>query len=490
VDVGRVFSIVAENNHNPAFRKDFIIDLTEENYQLSESASTFGMKKADRTFYPYYAGVLNHRSEWWMYIDRYKLPESTNYLKGYSVTGSSKDIIPFDPNTPIVRQRFWTRIWFSQRQNFSDTVDYYREFLPLDFQDFDIKNGAIIDIVSFQGQLFMIQESAISLLNHNDRIQVAGDGSGPIFASSVGRLSQYVQTLADEVGSQHTFSIVKGKTGFFGVDARKNLMWGVSNGQFEPLSYLKNSSILYGNIATYRTNPTEIGRIDIRAGVNKVNGDIYFTFYNQRTDVQTGENFTFGYNELLKVFLGNMDFVPAMYFNIGNDLYCFQPLRSAGVYVASVHIYKHNSNVIGACNFFGTQFGMEFEVVLSQDGDWQKVLDNLEIISNNLYPDKIQYGIENASHLQEVVNDDVELILSNARYREDKVLIQCGEIDTINSGTADNTVSVVGVDSRIRSKYIKVRFKYALNGAKSNNTDISKGVRVRSVNLIYRISKS
>lgn len=491
VDQGKMISIVSENNHNPAFRKDFIANLNEENYQISESNLVMGEQKANRTYFPYYAGILNKPSEWWYYIDRYKLLESEAYLKGYSTLHSGKRFVPFDPSTPFVRGYFYTRVWFSQRQSFSDTVDFYREVLPLDFMDYDIKYGQIVALIESNNLLYMIQERAIHILNYNDRIQVAGDGTGPIFASSEGRLSQYpLRVISTEFGSQHQWSVVKTKTGIAGIDARMKTMWMVSGDQMENVSQFKIQSKLRSETDVFRFNDVEISKTDIRGGYNQLTGDVYFVFYDQ--SVPDSQNyFTIGYNEYLKVFTDEYDFKPPMFFNLNDDLFSFPPLRDdAGNLIGPVPFYKHNSNNVDRLNFYGEDYPMEFEFVVNENLDYQKVIDNLQLITNNVYPDKIYYNIESAEFVQEILMDINDIVFTNAEFREDKLLVVCENIAEIINGVPTNTESLVDVDSRIRSKYIRVKVVYQHNPDKPMNTDSRKEIRVQSINSVYRVSFS
>lgn len=491
VDQGKAISIVSENNHNPAFRKDFIANLNEENYQISESNTTMGLQKADRTYFPYYAGILNKQVEWWYFIDRYKLPETEAYLKGYSTLHPGKRYVPFDPATPFVRGYFYTRVWFSQRQSFSDTVDFYREVLPLDFMDYDIKYGQIVALIESNNLLYMIQERAIHILNYNDRIQVAGDGAGPIFASSEGRLSQYpLRVISTEFGSQHQWSVIKTKTGIAGIDARMKTMWMVSGDQMENVSQFKIQSKLRSETDVFRFNDIEISKTDIRGGYNQLTGDVYFVFYDQSVP-DSANYFTIGYNEYLKVFTDEYDFKPPMFFNLNDDLFSFPPLRdSNGDLIGPVPFYKHNSNNVDRLNFYGEDYPMEFEFVVNENLDYQKVIDNLQLITNNVYPDKIYYNIESAQFVQEILMDINDIVFTNAEYREDKLLVVCENIAEIINGVPTNTESLVDVDSRIRSKYIRVKVVYQHNAGKPMNTDSRKEIRVQSVNSVYRVSFS
>lgn len=208
---------------------------------------------------------------------------------------------------------------------------------------------------------------------------------------------------------------------------------------------------------------------------------LYKTLCDEVTPVLT-QNVS--YNEPRQVWNSFWGFYPSYAFNLYNKHYTLNGINENDY--SSIWLHESNST---RCNFYGTQDEFVFEFVVANEIQFQKVFTNFILICNEVPPVFIEYTTDNEPNIDDVgVNptkrpriqtvyptfrgrykspyiDQTDPTLSNtlrynAQYKENHMYIQINDDydDMMDGYTLSNTE--YRTNSRIRDKYLKVKFRY------------------------------
>jgi len=152
----------------------------------------------------------------------------------------------------------------------------------------------------------------------------------------------------------------------------------------------------------------------IESGYDSFRGSVYFTYIAiSGTNIHT-KLLTLVYNEALKKWVTKLSYSPYKVFNINEDWYSFNILSTD-----TNGIWRHNSNIVPFCNFYGDQHEFMLEFVLNINPEIQKMVNDLLIVSNEVYPIKALYLLPTKTNYE---TKDVEEVsfeeLLTPRYQE------------------------------------------------------------------------
>lgn len=106
---------------------------------------------------------------------------------------------------------FVSRKWYSELKPNGSKVDFYRIFLPLNFQDNPIVNGEISRVLNVNNELFTVQRRGYTREYFNSRGQLASQDSGQVLIGDGSVLSRVGNDLSD-FGTNNAGAVVVGKS--------------------------------------------------------------------------------------------------------------------------------------------------------------------------------------------------------------------------------------------------------------------------------------
>lgn len=287
-----------------------------------------------RTFYPYDA----------MNADGcHKLPEALCYNKGYEQSLSSRYNFEV-PDVPYIKNKFTTRILYSDIQVKDSFKNGFRVFQGTHYRDYPITYGSITKLIESQGNLICIFEHGIALIPVNERA-VAGEGSGGnVYINTSNVLPENPNILTGIYGSQWADSICKTNSGnIYGVDTVAKKIWMVSpNGQFTIISDFQVQEFLNNNISlTERELTPIIGIRNVKTHYNAFKQDVMFTFYDNTYGFEE-KAWNLCWNEYIQKFVTFYSWIPSFSENIYNTYFSFD--RNTSKWIAKLGTSKKESD--------------------------------------------------------------------------------------------------------------------------------------------------
>lgn len=354
-----------------------------------------------------------------------KLADS-NIINGASNVTLSKRFNFIIPDVPFIKNKFDTRIIYSDLYSTDNFKNGYRIFSSGNYKDYAKTYGAIIDMKEFYGNLFVTLEHGCLLIPVNERAVAAESKSGMAYINTNTILPDNPRVISDIYGSIWQESIIKTKTGIYGVDTVNKKIWYSNGEKLECISDLKVQKFLNDNINLKESDklPT-IGLRNVKTHYNKNKGDIMFTFYNNE------KQWNLCYNENLKKFITRYSWIPSYSSNINGVFFSFNKNDSNqedsffvdenGDYIFvdetstdkilfyentnNSILWKHgmsgiydNQGVIKPTTWYGETERFEFEFVVADIPGVQKIFNNLVLISNKTEPESFTYEITGESY--------------------------------------------------------------------------------------------
>jgi hypothetical protein len=475
-NIGYTISLVTESDHNVALRSTEIFDINEDK---------------DRSFAPYCTKKDDVKNEYgednsWRVL---RAPESNSYNKGYGKVFADKEHITLPQGVPYLGSKYFTRLMWAGPHIPNSFENSYRIWTGMNFQDYPTQYGEIVDIKNLNGMLLVVFEHGVGLLGINERVQTGHDNGGSIFLESSGVLTPHIRMVDEQYGSKFKNSIeVSDNTGY-GVDGDNTLIWQVHvddspmNDQIslKDIGKLTIEPYLTKHAKHYKNKKSHILTHDIVSSWDSNNKEILFTFYNKSLGAK--ENFTFSYIEGLKLFNPQFSALPYAAFNLNGSFYMFNSEASNNVF------WKCDSEIAMAQRqkVFGQSKPFRLRFIVNADYEVSKIFDNLQIVGNNILPDKIRYYVQGAYTEQQIVYDNKKIYLSNAKYRDEKVEVVIPSVKSITDQDPtgyflpdmDNAESILQAGSRFKGKFMVIELEYNTN----------KRVNISSVLTLFRHQK-
>lgn len=293
---GHILSYIAECKHNSLFR----------------------YSKGINKFYPAFS--YDDIGEFSFAYDE---PESNFYNLGYNDFVEPRQLKSYDKYGYYGDEHYETRIMYSNVQLEQGIEDNYRQVPSAQLVDFDRKFGEINRVVSHQNSLISFQRNAINIHPIQERVYAPATDNSETILGVTNILSDYVQRISEVYGTQHQWSVIKGATGIFCVDAKKSAIIRVQEG-VEVISLTKEISSLVediiiegiGNINRYNEYEDKTLRgIGVHAGYDLYNSEVLFTFLFQNISK------TICFSEILNYFTSRYSFTPPAYLMLNTDIF-------------------------------------------------------------------------------------------------------------------------------------------------------------------------
>lgn len=251
-----------------------------------------------------------------------KIPESSVINGGYSSTTSEKQAFTL-PDVPYIKNRFDTRIMYSDISVGDAFKNGFRVFQMTHYRDYPRTYGGIMKMIELFGNILCIFEHGIALIPVNERA-VAGEGSGGnVFINTSNVLPENPKILSDTYGTQWPESVVQTPYFVYGVDTVGKKIWRTNGDQFEIISDFKIQEFLNENITLSEREMTPIiGVRNVKSHYNTFKQDVMFTFYDNLYGFEE-KAWNICYNEVMQKFITFYSWVPSYSANIDNIHFSF-----------------------------------------------------------------------------------------------------------------------------------------------------------------------
>lgn len=251
-----------------------------------------------------------------------KIPESSVINGGYSSTTSEKQAFTL-PDVPYIKNRFDTRIMYSDISVGDAFKNGFRVFQMTHYRDYPRTYGGIMKMIELFGNILCIFEHGIALIPVNERA-VAGEGSGGnVFINTSNVLPENPKMLSDTYGTQWPESVVQTPYFVYGVDTVGKKIWRTNGDQFEIISDFKIQEFLNENITLSERELTPIiGVRNVKGHYNAFKQDVMFTFYDDLYGFEE-KAWNICYNEVMQKFITFYSWVPSYSANIDNIHFSF-----------------------------------------------------------------------------------------------------------------------------------------------------------------------
>lgn len=206
---------------------------------------------------------------------------------------------------------FDTNIIASKLKSAGELIDSWTDLQVNEVLTLDGKHGAINSLISFNDELYTIQDKAFAFISVNPRVQVQGADGLQIQLGTGSVLDRY-QYVSTDSGTLNKWSVVSTSQGVYYFDLL-NKSYMVFRSQINGLSDIKYMHTYFNNNITLEDlkidNP--LIKQGISSGFDHVNNDVFMTFHN------SDESFTISFNEARNQFISFYDYLPSMYISKG-----------------------------------------------------------------------------------------------------------------------------------------------------------------------------
>jgi hypothetical protein len=430
IDQGMIVTWWQESRFNLHLRRPYQFDASE-----SEK----------RSFYPYKGNgnFAKYRS--------YRLPETSRTSPGYALTLPPKIFVPAPLDVPYIENEFYSRVYVSDKHIPNAYRNGFRN-ITSNFRDYTSSLGRIVRLFNHRGNLVIVFEYGIGVTSVEQRIQTGQDAAGAIFVEPKDILPPNLAFYTQELGSQQFYSMVQTPQGIYGVDFTRRKIWQITD-TFKVISDDGFGSFLM-------KNPP----VNMRSGYDPQNNEVLFT----------SDNWTLVFREGLEKFTSFYSFRPDFYARRGKEFYS----------VLNSTFHRHNAE---GFQIYGENKEWIVEFAINESLNMTKVLDYLQIVSNEVKPVKIEIftynqnteksRVINTASLNQysIIEDQIDPYTGLPRivYRDKKFETSVPLVTVYNAVT-----DKWAVKGRMRNIYFIIRLTY--------NTD--KLLQLASVVSSYRFS--
>jgi hypothetical protein len=163
-----------------------------------------------------------------------KQPESSVMNGAINVTLSKRHNF-LQPDVPWIKNRFDTRIMYSDIAITDAFKNGYRVFQGTNYRDYPKTYGSIVCLKELNGDLIAVMEHGILRIPVNERAVAAQGSGGNVYINTSNVLPENPLVLSDSLGSLWQDSVIKtvgleGYTLIYGVDTVAKKIW-MTDGQ-------------------------------------------------------------------------------------------------------------------------------------------------------------------------------------------------------------------------------------------------------------------
>lgn len=281
-------------------------------------------------------------------------------------------------------KRFDTRVISSKIKASGEFIDSWTDFLENETLDLDGKYGSINGLVNSKDIIYALQDTAVSKLSINPRVQTQGaDGIG-IELGTGGILNDY-HYISTSSGTLNKWSIFTSANGFYYFDLINKSYNKIDSQGMNPITSTKGLHSYFQNNLDYdkllKDNPyLRSGVIGIYDNVNK---EALLTL------LQGDKSFTLGFNEKLNVFTSFYDYLPSTYITKGYKMISCNSDNNK--------LYNHFEGEYG--KFYDIKYPSYITLMINPESDIDCIFDNIEY-NSEIYLNDIDQSDKTLTHIQ------------------------------------------------------------------------------------------
>jgi len=321
----------------------------------------------------------------------------------------------FNITDPTSNSRYRNRVIVSKANITKEFKNGYSDFSGLNFRDYGDELGSIVKLEVVSNTVIVVFTNGVGIIPFNERTMVTGDGgSASVYIDDAQVLGSKLNIISYNYGSKDPYSIVNTGDVLYGMDYSSGKVWAVVQGAFSIISDFNVSTIIREyKEALGGLEPKVVGNFD------KVLNDVVFSFYTvpetpilldtyeeafstiSREDplnpavskgvirhllgAETkGEYSSVYYNKTTASWVSRLSYSPSIMFNIGDKLNSFDLINGNNV-------WSHFSDLVPTCHVYGNQGKFIFEFILAADPHVQKIITNMQAITNYAFPGRVTY---------------------------------------------------------------------------------------------------
>lgn len=458
-DNGQVVEIVALSNINADIRSVETVTVEED--------LLYG---SPRDFYPNSNKIFSDSR-----------PDSSAYNHGYTGDVQVISYSRIEESSPAYNTEFPNRILLSERSNTKNFFNSFRDLKGFNYRDYGVELGPIVKIISIKNVLLSIHPTGVLAIGVDDRSLVA-EGTN-IYVNTAEALSPTAKKISDLYGSTHPESVVKTEATVLGVDYNASAIWLFSGDSLNIISEFAIKTILdifkadisSGNFSGAQPEASYVSRV--YSTFNQTKHTAYISYVAE--DSITKEQYHVGtvtYNTVLQKWMSKI--------SEGNkfSMYSAKAVYTTG-FIKSGSLWQEDAltNPVGERVVLRgeNRFPHEFEIVLNKEAAFEKILNNIRVITNKSLPFEVVYTTsadENDAAIniwgnnpagttlnQEIITRNnsprasrhLGILDENAYYKNSGLYIEVGRI-SVGDRKARGY-------KRVRDKCIKVKFIYNHN---------------------------
>ena len=352
------------------------------------------------------------------------LPESNIINVGVSKSLGDKYYFEI-PDVPFLKNTFTTRIYHSYPLQSSSFINGNRIFEKKNYQDYTLEHGSLVKLVEWFGSLIAVMEHGVMMIPVNERALVSNESGENVFINTDTVLPKNPKILSNSFGTLWGESIIKTSRFIYGIDTVAKKIWRTNGQVFEIISDFKVQRFLNENILLKESDKdNRVGVNFVKTHYNAFKQDVMFVFsYKNKT-------WNLCWSEAQNKWVTQYTWFPEFSENINNIFYTFafnkkHKLAKNKLYVHGFAGHVNLGGEILPTKWYDEQHFFEFEFVVNSPQGFQKIYDNMNIISNNVPPDSFIY---------EITGDGYD-------WSKYKNLIPCV---TDNDGNNDSSNNVIG----------------------------------------------
>lgn len=257
---------------------------------------------------------------------------------------------------------FPMQVTWSKTKTIGENIDTWTNITLASVLDLDGDKGELQALRRFNNDIYAFQDTGISKVIFNPRVQINASDGVPIEIANSGKVDGKVY-LTDKYGCQNKWSITETPSGLYFVDDLNQAILSFNGQNIIDLAYTKNMySWINSNVSKDVWNPKEYSAI--RTFYDRNNSDIYFT---TKTD-------SLAFSERLGAFSSFYDYGKVDWmFNIEGNTY---QIKDNVIWKA------HGGEDYG--NFFGENKEYSLTIVANPEFQLDKIFDTVEFRTNGV----------------------------------------------------------------------------------------------------------
>ena len=277
-----------------------------------------------------------------------------------------------------------TNIVSTKLKSSGEIIDNWTDIQSNEVMTLDGKHGSINSLVSFNDEVYALQDRAIAYISINPRIQTQGsDGlSIQLGTGQVLDRYKYATTIS---GTVNKWSVLNTSRGIYYFDLI-NKSYMLFKGELEGLSNNYGLHAYFINnisVDELKTDNPLIGS-GISSGFDYINNDVFMTFKQN-----SKPSFTLSYNEVKNKFISFYDYIPSMYISRGDYFITTSPD------VKSIYRqYAGNYNT-----FYGVYYPSSITFNVNPEATQDCVFDNINFKSE-VYLNNVDVVDKTISHIK------------------------------------------------------------------------------------------